>query len=90
MRPVGGKTISELWASLVGNRRFGAAKIVELVQKCGPIRDDLDAGQVADSLGTLNDPALYHTLVLERGWSEEDFRRWLSRQMRAAVLPQPR
>jgi AcrR family transcriptional regulator len=79
--------LAELWATLVENRRFGAAKVVELAQGLGPIRDDLDPTQVADSLSTLNDPALYHALVLEKGWSEDDFRRWLTGQMRAAVLP---
>jgi AcrR family transcriptional regulator len=81
--------LTGLWATLAGNRRYGAAMVVAQVQKFGPIRDDLDPSQVADSLWTLNDPALYHALVLEKGWPEEDFRRWLSRQMRAAVLPPP-
>jgi AcrR family transcriptional regulator len=79
--------LAELWATLVGNRRFGAGAVVEHAGKLGPIRDDLRPEQVADSLWALNDPALYHDLVLEKGWSEGDFRRWLSRQMRAAVLP---
>ena len=82
--------LAELWATLVGNRRFGAAKIVELARELGPVRNDLAPTQVADALGTLNDPALYHALVLENGWSEPDFRRWLAGQMRAAALPPPR
>ncbi len=82
--------LADLWATLVGNRRFGAARIVERAQELGPIRDDLAPAQVADALGTLNDPALYHALVLEKGWSEDDFRRWLTGQMHAAVLPPPR
>jgi hypothetical protein len=82
--------LADLWATLVGNRRFGAARIVERARELGPIRDDLAPAQVADALGTLNDPALYHALVLEEGWSEDDFRRWLTGQMHAAVLPPPR
>ena len=82
--------LADLWATLVGNRRFGAARIVERAQELGPIRDDLAPAQVADALSTLNDPALYHALVLEKGWSEDDFRRWLTGQMHAAVLPPPR
>jgi AcrR family transcriptional regulator len=81
--------LAEMWATLVGSRRFGAGAIVEHARKLGPIRDDLDPEQVADALWTLTDPALYHALVLEKGWSEDDFRRWLTGQMHAAVLPPP-
>lgn len=79
--------LAELWATLVGNRHFGAGAIVEHAGKLGAIRDDLRPEQVADALWTLNDPALYYALVLEKGWPEDEFRRWLSRQMRSAVLP---
>jgi AcrR family transcriptional regulator len=81
--------LTELWATLLGNRRIGAGGIVEQIQKFGPIRDDLAPARVADALWTLTDPALYHALVLQKGWSEDDFRRWLTGQMHAAVLPPP-
>jgi len=79
--------LNELWANLEGNRRIGAAAVVNHARTLGPIRDDLDLDHVADALWTLNDPALYARLVLEKGWSEADYRRFLARQMAAAVLP---
>jgi AcrR family transcriptional regulator len=79
--------LTQLWATLEGNRRIGAGALVAHARTLGPIRADLTVEQVADALWTLNDPALYGRLVLEKGWSEADFRRWLARQMAAAVLP---
>ena len=83
----GSPELNELWANLEGNRRIGAAAVVNHARTLGPIRDDLDLDHVADALWTLNDPALYARLVLEKGWSEADYRRFLARQMAAAVLP---
>ena len=79
--------LAELWTALERNRRIGAGGVVGHIQMLGPIRDDLTADQVADALWTLNDPALYLALVLEKGWPEDDYRRWLAHQMRSAVLP---
>jgi hypothetical protein len=40
-----------------------------------------------DILWIFNDPAHYAALVLQRGWTEHAFRRWLANSMRAALLP---
>ncbi len=55
----------------------------------GKIRDDLEPEQIADSLWTINDPANYQALVLDRGWSEPDCRQWLAHVMRSSVLDDP-
>jgi hypothetical protein len=39
-----------------------------------------------DALWVLNDPAHYDALVLQRGWSQDEYRSWLGAQMRAALL----
>jgi AcrR family transcriptional regulator len=79
--------LAQLWATLEANRRIGAGGVVARARTLGPIRDDLTVDQVADGLWMFNDPALYARLVLEKGWSEADYRRWLTRQIAAAVLP---
>ena len=79
--------IAELWTTLARNRRTGAEMIIKRAAETGPIRTDIPRDHVVDGLWTLNDPATYTNLVLDRGWSDQDFRTWLSRQMRAAVLP---
>ncbi len=78
--------IAQLWATLQANRRYGAGIVIKHAMTRGKIRDDLEPGQIADSLWTINDPAQYRALVLDCGWSEPDYRRWLVHLMRAAVL----
>lgn len=79
--------LTELWTTMETNRRTGAGGVVSHIQTLGPIRDDLTADQVADALWTLNAPALYLALVVEKSWPEDDYQRWLACQMRSAVLP---
>jgi hypothetical protein len=53
----------------------------------GPVRLDLDEDHAVDALWVLNDPALYGSLVRDREWPEDQYRRWLATQMQAALLP---
>jgi AcrR family transcriptional regulator len=78
--------LAELWSTLTRNRRAGAEMVVRRARETGPLRPDLHPDQAVDALWVLNDPALYGALVLERGWSEADHRRWLATQMRSALL----
>jgi AcrR family transcriptional regulator len=81
--------IAELWDTLTRNRRAGADMVVRRAVETGPLRAGLALDQAVDSLWILNDPAHYATLVLERQWPEPDHRRWLGRQMCAALLDDP-
>ena len=42
------------------------------------LRKGLGVMSAADLLWTINDPALYHRLVIERGWAPARFERWLA------------
>jgi AcrR family transcriptional regulator len=81
--------VGDLWTTLVRNRRLGAQMVVRHAAETGPLRPDLTEDPAIDSLWVLNDPALYGSLVLERGWSEDQHRRWLATQMTAALFPGP-
>ena len=69
---------AQLWATSQANRRAGAAMVVEHAGLGGETEIDI--------LWIYNDPALYATLVGQRGWTEPAFRSWLARAMRAALL----
>ncbi len=79
--------IGELWTTLVRNRRLGAQMVLGRVRETGLLKPDLDEAHAVDALWVLNDPALYGSLVRDRGWSEDRYRRWLTTQMQAALLP---
>jgi AcrR family transcriptional regulator len=81
--------VAQLWSTLQDNRRAGAKMIIELVRTMGDLAPGLDHDAAIDSLWIFNDPAHYAALVMQRGWSEPAFGRWLADRMRDAVLPSP-
>jgi AcrR family transcriptional regulator len=80
---------AELWQRLSGERRYGAGRVVRALTKLGPLRTGLNTRTATDLLWVLNDPALYHLLVVERGWPIRRFRNWLTDTMQTQLLPSP-
>ena len=81
--------VAELWRALNAQRRTGAGNFVRQSASKGRLRRGLDQETAADIVFVLNDPALYRTLVLERGWPVEKFAAWLTRTIQEQLL-QPR
>src|SRR5262249_10497512 len=79
--------VAELWGTLQDNRRAGAKMIIDRVGTLGGLAPGLDPDAAIDSLWIFNDPGHYAALVIERGWPEPAFGRWLGDRMRDAVLP---
>lgn len=75
-----------LWQEIRDERRQGAANFVQLIRQLGPLRKGLQSHVAADVVWVLNDPGLYHQLVLERGWSASTFSSWLAITMQAQLL----
>jgi AcrR family transcriptional regulator len=74
------------WNEILADRRVGAGNVVKMVREYGPLRKGLDDESAADIIWILNDPGLYHQLVLQRGWKPERFRSWLAGTMRTQLL----
>jgi hypothetical protein len=79
--------IAQLWDTLQRNRRAGARMVIEHAVSLGPLAAGLDIDHATDILWIFNDPAHYDTLVSHRGWPEPGYTRWLSSQIRHALLP---
>ena len=77
---------AQLWQTLRDNRRAGATMVVEHALTRGPLADGLGPDQAIDVLWLFNDPAHYATLVHDRGWAPDRFRRWLATMMCQALL----
>ena len=50
------------------------------------LRHGLGVSSAADLLWTFNDPALYHRLVVERGWPMARFRAWLGETLEQQLI----
>jgi AcrR family transcriptional regulator len=70
--------MGELWTTMNDNRMYGARRIATLLQSKAPFRPEVDADRAADVLYLFNDPAVYRTLVSQRGWTGEEFQAWLA------------
>jgi AcrR family transcriptional regulator len=79
--------VTELWSTLLNNRRAGAHMVIERLRSLGRLRHGLDADQATDVLWFFNDPGHYNAMVGQCGWSEDFFRDWLAGLMRDALLP---
>ena len=58
-------------------RRAGMTEFVAVLADAGQLRPGLDADRASDIAWTLTDPASYHRLVVQRGWSHEEYAAWL-------------
>jgi AcrR family transcriptional regulator len=74
------------WNEILADRRVGAGNVVKMVREYGPLRKGLDDESAADIIWILNDPGLYHQLVLQRGWKPDRFRSWVAGTMRTQLL----
>lgn len=78
--------VRDVFDKIQAERRVGSGRVIEDVQSKGPLRPGLTAEVAADLLWILNDAGLYHLLVHQRGWPQEQFQTWLSASMRAQLL----
>ncbi len=78
--------VREQWNQILAERRIGARNVVKMLREHGPLKKGLDDEGAADIIWVLNDPGVYHQLVLQRGWEPERFRSWVAETMRAQLL----
>lgn len=78
--------VRNVFDKIQAERRVGSGRVIEDVQSKGPLRPGLTGEVAADLLWVLNDAGLYHLLVHQRGWPQEQFQTWLSASMRAQLL----
>ena len=52
----------------------------------GALRPGLDAARATDLLWTLNHPDVWQLLVVERGWSAEEWEQWFADASCAQLL----
>ena len=66
-------------------RRAGMGEFVSVLSASGHLCTGLDPERAADAVWALTDPAMYHRLVAQRGWTREEYEQWLGDAIYNAV-----
>jgi AcrR family transcriptional regulator len=76
--------IQAMWDEFMGDFYENQRLVVERFATDGALKVDVD--RATDILWTINHPAVYHLLVAERGWSNDDYRQWLEESLAQQLL----
>jgi hypothetical protein len=79
--------LRELWQTSEEQRLTGARIWATGLAGKGRLRDGVDADTATDLLWLYMAPDLYHRLVIDRGWPDERFQRWLADTLTGLLLP---
>lgn len=82
--------LAELYGELQANRLKNMGRLVEARRAHQPLRKGLSPAAAADTVWALTSPELYRLLVETRGWSAEQYARWLEGSLITLLLdPDP-
>ncbi len=70
--------VTALWMEISARRAANMRTFITDVNTTGALRNDLTIERAADIVWTLNSSDVYLLLTEERGWSPEEFERWLA------------
>jgi AcrR family transcriptional regulator len=68
----------DLWRLIQSDFHANQRAVVESLAGKGALRAELDVARATDILWTLNHPDTWLLLVGDRGWSPQEFERWLA------------
>jgi hypothetical protein len=69
--------VAALWHQITERRAENMRRFVEDVQAAAPLRPELTIERAADIVWTLNSTDVYLLVTDGRGWSPEEYERWL-------------
>jgi AcrR family transcriptional regulator len=78
--------IAKLWANIQAEFLDNQRAIVESLQRKKALARGLKVARAADILWALNHPDLYQLLVSERGWTPEQYEKWLAQATASQLL----
>ena len=78
--------VGALWERIQREFRENQREIVTSIAEKGALKEGLDVERAADILWTINQPDIWKQLVVRRGWSAEEFGRWLADAFRTLLL----
>ena len=79
--------IGAMWAEFMRDFYDNQRLVIERFDADGALK--IEVNRATDILWTINHPAVYHLLVVERGWRTEDYQRWLEESLNQQLLKSP-
>ena len=76
--------IGAMWDEFMRDFYENQRLVIERFDADGALK--VDVNRATDILWTINHPAVYHLLVVERGWSAADYQRWLEDSLNQQLL----
>jgi AcrR family transcriptional regulator len=73
-------------ATTARERRIGVTGVIGHLEAVGALRPGLGSDRAGDILWTLSSPEVYDLLVVERGWSLDDWEAWVAESAAALLL----
>jgi AcrR family transcriptional regulator len=82
----GDPVLAEFRETINRERTFGAGSVVGQLVAIGGLRPGLDPAKATDIVWTLIAPEVYELLVTDRGWTLDEYEKWLARMFIDALL----
>jgi AcrR family transcriptional regulator len=79
--------MKQLWEGMRAGRMMGMTDFATNLSEGGHLRDGVTVDHARDVLWTYSSPELYELLVLERGWTTEEYADFIEVGSSAALLP---
>lgn len=78
--------LARLWVEIEEARLAGQGRLAGMLAQRGAYRADVGVDRARDLIWTLCSLAVYDSLVVSRGWSEERYREWLTEALTRELL----
>jgi AcrR family transcriptional regulator len=84
---VSDREAARMWDQMLAERLTGMTQFARELHDKGNLRPDISFEEARDVLWTYNSVELYDLLVLQRGWTDERYGRFIVDALIAALLP---
>ena len=84
---VSDREAARMWDQMLAERLTGMTAFARELYQEGNLRSDISFEEARDVLWTYNSVEMYDLLVLQRGWANERFGRFIAEALIAALLP---
>lgn len=78
--------LSDASKKLDSGRMYGLRLVAEALDRGGHLRSGVDARRATDILWALASEDTYQRLVIERGWTRDEFEMWLGKSIKRELL----